>query len=321
MDFVNYLDDNFGVRTVAGGKQIQLASGPCPFCGEDRRDLRVYYDPTCTDIGAKKGYCHHCSHGFSAVEFVAAYEGCSYKQAIAILSGAEDSFKRSETASEGQTESGVVWPQLEPISSSTEAMGYCEQRGLTEEVVERQGIYFSPHHTMLPNGRTMWSGNRVVFVIYDPDGNPVSWQGRDITGKSKQKYLFPVGFKKAEYLYNCQNIKYRPEYLILTEGAMSSIGWIKAGFEFSIGTFGKSISDHQRRMLVNVAPKVLYIAWDTDAHWNKYELVEDISHLFSDIRIIDLQGKDADEMTKEQLITAFDAAKNYSWSDKILGML
>jgi len=320
-EFVDYLDENFGIRTVAGGKQVQLTSGPCPFCGEDRRDLRVYYDPRCEDIRARRGFCHHCDAGFSAVEFVAAFEQCSIREAIAILGGNEDGFKRSQEAQDGSEESKMIYPPLLEVEAVPEALEYCESRGITREIIRQQGIYFAEQNTLRPDGRIMWSANRLIFVIYDRAGQPVAWQGRDITGLARQKYLFPDGFKKAEYLYNIHRIKNRPEYLILAEGVMDSIGWIRAELDSVVSTFGKTISGEQRRILAEVAPKRLYVAWDSDAHWSKYELVESVRHLYEDIRIIDLHDQDADELTREQLNTALHDAKPYSWEDKVLGQL
>lgn len=129
-------------------------------------------------------------------------------------------------------------------------------------------------------------------------GELVSWQGRDITGKSKMKYLFPPCFKGAEELYNIQAMPSNPSYLIVTEGVFHVFGWWLAGIKNAIGTFGKKISAAQVDMLRVVNPSVLFIAWDSDANDKKYEFCEQYGHYFPDIRIVDLKGKDADELNK-----------------------
>ena len=50
--------------------------------------------------------------------------------------------------------------------------------------------------------RIYYTNQRVVVPIFDLEGSPVAWQGRDITDKAKNKYLFPSNFKGAEYVFS-----------------------------------------------------------------------------------------------------------------------
>lgn len=321
-EFIDYLDDVYGIKEVAGGKQVKLASGSCPFCGKEGRDLRIYYNAECTDITAKKGYCHHCPRGFSAIEFVAAAEECSLKEAAKILAGDDDQFVRSRIDSEEQKNSEMIYPQLFPITDFSEALVYAQGRNMTPELALQLGIYYSPYNVLHPDGETTtYSNQRLVFMIYDADGQPVSWQGRDTTDTKKDKYLFPVGFKKAEYLYGIHRIPQNPEYMLLCEGSMDVLGWVRAGFDYAVATFGKNLSRHQKQIIKRKNPKGLYIAWDADASWNKYKLMEELQSFYDDIKFIDLGEKDADELTKEELTEAFDNRREYSWEDKILSSL
>src|SRR5690606_9971530 len=60
---------------------------------------------------------------------------------------------------------------------------------------------------------------RIIIPVFDLDGNLVSFQGRDITGKAEKKYLFPNGFASTgEHLYNGHNVQ-RTARIVVGEGA------------------------------------------------------------------------------------------------------
>ena len=87
-----------------------------------------------------------------------------------------------------------------------------------------------------------------------------------------------------------------------------------------VATFGKKISEPQMDIIRYLKPKAIFIAWDSDAMWENYEFFEKYSYLFK-IRIIDLGGKDADEMTRDEKIKVLCSAKGYDWESKILSAL
>ena len=88
MDFIDYLDSRYDIEFVSGRSQVKV-SGQCPFCLEDRFDLRMYVD---VDTGI--GICFHCNQGFNAVKFVMAAESCGWRNAVSILSDEDDEYKR-----------------------------------------------------------------------------------------------------------------------------------------------------------------------------------------------------------------------------------
>ncbi len=92
-------------------------------------------------------------------------------------------------------------------------------------------------------------GGRIIIPVYDTDGKLVTYQGRDITGKSDRKYLFPMGLPgTGRFLFNGQNA-YGAKRAILGEGAFDVIAIKRAMDEevvardvLPLGSFGKHLS-------------------------------------------------------------------------------
>jgi len=312
MAFRDYIEERYSVAVVSGGRQLKL-SGPCPFCGEDRPDMRLYVNPE-TGLGD----CKHCGTAFGPVKFVMAAEGCSMRQARELIDGQGDGYVRERP--EVGVAPSIPLPRVVPIADFPDAEAYLFARRIPSEAVKRFGLCYCTTNIEVQDHVYRTKG-RIIIPIYGADGRLASWQGRDITGKSKLKYLFPPGFKGAEYLYNAQAIPKNPDYLVIVEGVFDAIGWWLAGVKNVVATFGKKISSQQVEMVRSINPKMVFIAWDADAIDKKFDFMEKYGHLWS-IRMIDLaDGKDADEMEKAALIAALSNAKSYEWADKIFSAL
>jgi DNA primase len=309
MEFTDYLDSNYDIEFVSGGSQIKV-SGQCPFCFEDRHDLRLYIG-----IDTGRGICFHCNTGFNSIKFVMAAESCGWKKAVKILSDDDDEYERFKDEAEPEPE--AIFPPMVALGENPAAVEYLLDRGVYG-VADHFKLMYCPADTVIKD-RTYYTNRRVIIPIHDVTGKAVSWQGRDITGRAL-RYLFPPGFEGANFLFNAWSIPNRADYLILSEGVFDAFGWWLDGFKNVVATFGKKISESQMDMIRYLKPKAIFIAWDSDAMWENYEFFEKYSYLFK-IRIIDLGGKDADEMTRDEKIKALSNAGGYSWESKILSAL
>lgn len=309
-EFIDYLDSNFDIQRVSGGAQVKV-NGECPFCGEDRADMRLYVSTT-----TGFGQCFHCGTGFNPHKFVMAREGCSYSQADAIVKGDPNGWIK--TPDEPRPLPSQEWPPGVPIADSPVASQYLIDRGIDHKLVAHFGLYFCQHPTVIGD-RLFHTEDRVVIPIHDIDGKPVSWQARTVL-KAVPKYLFPPAFKGAESLFHAWGIPRAADYLIVCEGVMDVFGWWRHGAKNVVATFGKKISQAQIEIIHKLAPKMIFIAWDSDASWEKRSFAEKYGHLF-EIRIVDMAGKDADECSGVELQIALETSKGYSWNDKILHAL
>ena len=219
--------------------------------------------------------------------------------------------------SQNVTQDHCPFPPNAVSASVDDAYKYLESRNVLRQTISEFDIKYC-YDNFTWGEMTVFVAGRIIFPIYDENGL-VSWQGRDSTGYASQKYYFPKGFKAGECLYNYQNVGSN-NYLIICEGIMDVIGWWQAGFYNVVATFGKKISAYQMDMILKKKPKVVYIAWDSDAEVKKYEFAKKYQHLFQ-TKLIDLNGKDADELSKSSLINYFNCASNYSWRDSILTLL
>ena len=309
--FADYLEQAYTLKPSA--HQIQVI-GPCPFCGHDSPDQRMYVNPK-NDVG----FCHHCSQGFSKITFIMAREGCDRDAAWAILRNEQTGYVRSEDEEEDD-DKAVPWPELVDVFDYPEAHGYLAGRGVSDAMIHEHQIKYCVAN-MTFKDKLYWTANRIIVPIYDLEGVAVGWQGRDITGRSRIKYLFPPNFKSANYLFNIHYVDRGAKYLILSEGMFDVFGWKRLGLRNVVDTFGKKISDMQIDAILEVVnPDVIFMAWDSDAHWERDVFCETYGHLFK-IKIIDLEGKDADEITGREAIKALINARAYDWNQKILACL
>lgn len=323
MSFIEYLEENFDCKEVTGGSEIQVADGPCPFCGASSRgDLRMYVNADEEiDVGEPSGFCHHHGGGFSALSFVKAAEGCSIKEARKILGGDEDQFRKApkERQTEEQEERICPFPPTISLYEHQPALDYAYSRGITDEMIRHFHMLYC-HTDFIFEGRVVYASNRIIFPVKKTTREILAWQGRDITGRKKVKYLTPPGYQKSKYLYNCHAL--RPGVpVILCEGVMDVIGWHKAGFQNVVATFGKTISQEQLAILCSYKPPKLYMAWDSDALREREVFVRKNRHLFPDVSMVDLGGHDADELDAYSLMSAYERAAPYSWEEHVLAML
>ena len=294
MEFYDYLEERFDVESTSGD-QLKL-SGECPFCHESRSDLRLYVN---SETGL--GQCFHCGRGFNKVSFVMAVENCGPSLAKRILDTG-DSYVRNKREKEADPE--IQFPHVFPLPD--EVCEYLLDRGVT------------PY--MMQAFQLRYSRGRVIIPIFDINRKLVSWQGRDVTGDLSPKYLFPKGFKGAEYLYNVWNVDKDAEYVIVGEGAFDAFGWVRAGFNNVVATFGKKISPQQANILRGFDKlKTVFMAWDSDAFWDKYKFFDAYRHIWN-IKMIDLHGVDADELGSALLHKTLlkSAKQNLNWGDRIL---
>jgi len=297
---VEYVAQYFRFNYVSGNRQIKI-SGHCPFCMTARHDLRLYMNAV-TGIG----FCHHCQRGFDFPSFVAANEGIKKHEARKIAAG--DGYAIEAR----QEEIKLEWPQM--AQPTGRAKAYLDQRGISEALISHFRLCEAKSNVTIA-GREYRTTGRILIPIYDENGQPVSWQART-AGSDSPKYLFPPGFRGADVLYNAHGIPQRPDYLILSEGVMDVFGWWRSGAKNTVATFGKSLTAAQERILKQTNPKAVFVAWDTDATGHSYTVAERLSDRF-DVRLVDMQGRDADELSAGELAARLTQAKPYSWSDKI----
>lgn len=320
-----------------GSRGVQLNVRECPRCG--REDYKVYMN---AENGL--GNCFGCDTKYTIWNFVKAVLNTEDKRAIAKhIEAAKEALgiRRKPVA---KIEIAVEKSTLElPESyelpfSDGRTLNYLLDRGVSVEMQKRYHLRFCDFgvHRYLREGET-WRqkfDNRVIIPVFDLAGNLVTFQGRDITGESDKKYLFPVALPgTARFLYNGHEaLARRCEEVIVNEGAFdvwsaqaACDAFAKTARIICIGSFGKKLSfsrDGSPSQLE--AFKVLKregglkrvtIMWDGEAQTvgpalDACDLLVGVG-LEPKIALLPF-GKDPNEISKEAVFKAWEEARPFT---------
>jgi DNA primase len=119
---------------------------------------------------------------------------------------------------------------------------YLATRGISRETAKTFGIgAFS--------GRGLMSG-RVVVPIHDHAGELVAYAGRSLKGE-EPRYLFPCGFRKSQVLFNLHRLADcdRHSPVIVVEGFFDCLKVHEAGFPSVVALMGTALSGVQQKLL------------------------------------------------------------------------
>jgi len=237
-------------RVSRGVSGYQLNIKTCPLCGDTR--WRTYFG---VDSGA--GNCFVCGEGFSKVKAVAGLYGTEGRETwekIAELLR-EQGWRPKRAAVVATDPGDVVLPvSIELPTELGENLVYLEKRGFGGEICRYFGLRYCEFgwwkfKDAEGHPQTQNFANRVIIPVHDLDGKLVTFQGRDVTGTSERKYLFPIELPgTGKYLLNGHNVVATKE-VVMGEGIFD-IAAIKLAFDedqalrdiVPIGSFGKHLS-------------------------------------------------------------------------------
>lgn len=252
IDMESWMDQE-GIRykTVRGSSGRQANLKECPCCGNDK--YKVY-------IGLETGLgnCFVCEEKFNKWKFIKAYLGTNNRAAIEhIKTVAREQGWRPPKRQSMAVELSAADLAL-PASISMPHMGrnlkYLDNRSITGDIAAYFDLRFSHRGKfdyLDDDGRPVSQdySNRIIIPIFDLTGHLVSFQGRDITGTSEKKYLFPPGFASTgTHLYSGHNA-IGAKRIAVGEGVFD-VAAIKIALDgemalrdvVPIGTFGKHLS-------------------------------------------------------------------------------
>lgn len=156
--------------------------------------------------------------------------------------------------------------------------------------------------------------NRVMFPVFDANGEVVAFSGRRLNEDDERKYIntsdTPV-FKKSKILFGLNFAKNTESgTLILCEGAPDAIAMHQAGFDNAIATLGTAITSEHARVIARYC-RTVYLAYDIDKAGRRATLkgIDLLNQVGVDTKIINLgtEAKDPDEFIKKFGANAFRA--------------
>ena len=276
-----YLLDMEGIRykRTHGSSGAQVNMRECLFCGNDK--WKVYAN---AETGL--GKCFVCETGINKWKLLKGNNPTLSNRELVdrVKEMAREQgwrARRRNAVAVNTSSAELKLPASVALPYKGRSLRYLENRNITGKIAEYFSLRICTKGSFdyVSEGgirRSQDYSNRVIVPVFDLNGELVSFQGRDITGKAEKKYLFPPGFAATgAHLYNGQNA-IGVEHLVIGEGAFD-VAAIKIAMDedmhtravVPVGSFGKHLShgseDSQLAKLVYLKERGLRMVtfmWD-----------------------------------------------------------
>ena len=239
----------------------QQLQGRCPLHGGTRDDsFRV-------SLTQNFFHCFACQARGSVLDFVAAREKCSIREAALRL---QEWFhviperaappRRAETSAVptvpfGNKKGGNP-PLPFTLTGVDHAHPYLRQRGIERCTAVEFGVGYYPGPGLM--------SRRLVIPIHNERGAIVAYAGRALDDRPP-KYKLPVGFRKGQELFNQHRAAATGHpTVIVVEGYFDCLRVHQAGFPCVVALMGSSLSPEQKRILLERFERVVLLL-DGDA--------------------------------------------------------
>lgn len=262
--------------------------GICPFHDDHNPSMSVS-----PEKGVYK--CFVCGNAGNVFNFVMEYEKVSFYEAVKIVA---DKIGVSIDISTSKKENTKKSPLYDIYNISykfyqnnlntvygKDAKKYLLNRKIDEDVIKNFNIGLSLSDSELYNalkakgfkdadivssGVAVQNGNniydiyknRIMFPLYDLEGNVVGFSGRIYNQKSESKYINTKEteiFKKGELLYNYHIAKKearKEKNIIVVEGFMDVIRLSTIGIVNVVATMGTAVTKYQLNLIQKLAPNI-----------------------------------------------------------------
>jgi DNA primase len=334
-DIVAIISEHVALKRV--GRRWQ---GLCPFHQEKSASFSVNQE-----LGLYK--CFGCGAGGDVITFVREIEHLDFPGSVEWLANKVGITLRYTDQHEGESRKrkaklvdamakAVDWYH-ERLLSATDAgpaRGYLRERGLDKDAVRFYKLGWAPEgwDTLvkalhLPDDVIVDAGlgflnsrnrqtdafrARVLFPIFDVNGDPVGFGGRIMPGVDGPKYKNSAESKlyaKSKLLYGLNWAKaaiVAADQVVVCEGYTDVIGLAAADLAYSVATCGTALTEDHVRVLKSFARRVV-LAFDADAAgqnaadrvytWEKtYEIDVAVASMPKGVDPADLARSDPDAM-------------------------
>lgn len=340
LDLEFYFDrESLPYKMGNGSSGMQINAKTCPNCGDSR--WRVYLN---ADHGV--GNCFVCNETFDKAKFIHAQQGHTDDEWRLTFDYIKDVLREQGWRPKRMSGAAVEVPDEVKLpyshelpTAAGENLVYLEQRGVEGELAR----YF--HLRWCEFGWWQFTkddgaverqkfDNRVIIPVFDLDGKLMTFQGRDLSGHSERKYLFPIGLPgTGRFLLNGQNVQLTQE-VAMGEGAFDVIAMKKA-FDTEVGlrhvvpvgSFGKHLSygsadgnDQLGRFIRLKAAGVRLVTIMWDGEKKALEAALSAAKLLTGIGLVAKvallpKGKDPNEVLPEVACKTYHEAK--VWTPKL----
>jgi DNA primase len=293
-DALKYLRD-FNIPHWESGKNVSIGwvGISCPIC----QDLSSH-----GGINLEKGYysCWLCG-GHSLIKVIRALEGVSHAEAKKRI---EEYQTHSPTTVKKYTDTPPKSDITFPIGTSAikdQHKRYLQTRGFNpDEILEKYHILGTgPVAFINSDGRKINYSNRIIIpIIYQ--NRVVSYQGRDITGQAKIKYIPCLKTEEVMHmkhiLYNLDNCG---DTAVIMEGVLDVWRWGDGG----LCTFGIQYTDEQLLCLLESGIRRVVVMFDFEpqAQRQAKKLVSALKLFGVSAQNYNLGDKDPAELSEQEV--------------------
>lgn len=278
LDMESWADyEGIRFKLTRGARGTQMNVRECPCCGNTK--WKTYLN---AETGL--GNCFVCDEKFSKWKFISAHLNLSGKDTYAHIENySKVQGWKPGVVTAAKEEAKLVLPESIAIPFEERNLRYLIDRNITSDLAKEFSLRYSAAGRFSfndPYGKKSFQdySKRVIIPIFDLDNNLVTFQGRDITGLSEKKYLFPPGFASTgSVLYNGHVVnKQRPKRIIIGEGVFDCIA-IKTAIQSDpvlsaivpVASFGKKLGDDQIEILKFLKRErgleEIIFMWDSEA--------------------------------------------------------
>lgn len=244
-------------------------------------------------------HCFACGAGGNVLDFVAAMEGCSVREAALRLQADHSLGHRNTLAAVGTEGRKLVTKKREvnpPLNFSLplDAMHpYLGERGIDRATANYFGVGYS-------HGRGLMNG-RIAIPIHDHGGRLVAYCGRAVD-RDSPRYRFPAGFQKSQVLFNHHRARVtHGGEVIVVEGFFDCMRIHQAGFPRVVALMGARLSEAQRSSLIDRYRRViLMLDGDPTGRAATAQIARDLTPAIPVTEVRLPPGVQPDQMTCEQ---------------------
>jgi len=295
-------DESDIIRVITEHTQLKKTGaqwmGLCPFHGEKSPSFSV---------SAEKGvyYCFGCQVSGDVIDFVREIEGLDFASSVELLAAKTGISLRYTDHNEGRRRNrrkeyaeivqkavDFYHQRLLEDPAARPARDYLRSRGYGGEVARQFQIGWAPDDWSLLSralglsdddlkatglgginkrgGQYDFFRARIVFPIFDAQGNPLGFGGRKLPDDEGPKYKNTSDaaeyYSKSDVLYGLHWAKAeagRLDELVVCEGYTDVIGCHLAGIERAVATCGTALTPSHARLIGRFAKRVV-LAFDAD---------------------------------------------------------
>ena len=319
--------------------------GVCPFHAD--------HSPSMSVSREKQIYrCFSCGASGNVITFLMNYENINFVEALKKLAdkaGITISLGNVKQKTNKNKELYDIYETSQKIYQNNlnselgiKAKEYLKNRKITNEIIKEFGIGLAIKDSKLITNMLLKKGykekdlinsglvgdnekglhdiyyNRIMFPLYDLNGNIVGYSGRIYDSLDTAKYVntkeTPI-FKKGELLYNYHRAKEEARKtgkIIVMEGFMDVIAAYKVGIKNVVATMGTAVTENQANLIKRMAKEVI-LCFDGDGAGAKatFSCSEELGKLNVIPKVVRLEENlDPDEYIKKYGNSFLDKINN-----------